>query len=52
MYNRVIAFIEGNGVLTEAQHVIGQENQWKQPYRFLLKVCRKQLKKINPIGII
>ena len=31
--------------------VLGQENQLKQHYRFLLKVHRRPLKKKNPIGI-
>jgi hypothetical protein len=28
--------------------VLGQENQRKEPYRFVLKVCRKQLRKNEP----
>ena len=46
VYNRLIAFIEGNGVLTEAQHGFRtKKNQQKQLYRFSLKVYRKQLRK-------
>ena len=53
MYNRLMAFIEGKGVLTEAQHGFRtKKNQLKQHYRFLLEVHRRPLKKkINPIGI-
>jgi len=46
-----MAFIEGNGILTEAQHGFRTKNQLKQHYRFLSKVHRRPLKKMNPIGI-
>jgi hypothetical protein len=47
VYNRLMAFIEGNVVLTEAEHGFRtkKKNQLKQQYRFLLKVCRRPLKK-------
>jgi hypothetical protein len=45
VYNRLMAFTEGNGVLTEAQHGFGPKNQLKQHYRFLLKVYSRQLRK-------
>jgi hypothetical protein len=47
-----MAFIEGNGVLIEAHMVLGQKNQLKQHYRFLLKVYRRpSRKKMSPFGI-
>ena len=44
VYNRLMALIEGNGVLRHNM-VVGQKNQLKQHYRFLLKVHRRPLKK-------
>jgi hypothetical protein len=40
-----MAFIEGNGVLIEAQHGFRTKNQLKQHYRFLLKVNRRPMRK-------
>jgi hypothetical protein len=42
--NRLMEFIEGKGVLTEAQRAFRTKNQLKQRYRLLSKVHRKPLK--------
>ena len=48
VYNRLIAFIEGNGVLTDT-HGFRTKNQLKQHYRFLSNVHRRPLGGGTPI---
>jgi hypothetical protein len=50
VHNRLMSFIEENGILTDAHH-FKIKNKLKQHYRLLSKVHRRALKKMNPIGI-
>jgi len=46
-----MAFIEGNGVLTEEQHGFRTKSQLKQHYRFLSNVHWRPLGEGDPTGI-
>jgi hypothetical protein len=46
-----MAFIEGNGVLTEAQHGFKTKESTETALQIFLKVHRRPLKKMNPTGI-
>jgi hypothetical protein len=44
-----MAFIEGNGDLTEAQHGFRTKKSTETALEIFIKVHRKPLKKMNPI---
>jgi hypothetical protein len=52
MYNRLIAFIEGNGVLTEAQHGFRTRKSMETALQVFVKSVQEAIEeKINPTGI-
>jgi hypothetical protein len=52
MYNRLIAFIEGNGVLTEAQHGFRTRKSTETALHVFIKSVQEAIKKkMNPTGI-
>jgi hypothetical protein len=51
MYNRLIAFIEGNGVLTEAQHGFRTRKSMETALQVFVKSVQEAIqKKMNPTG--
>ena len=52
MYNRLITFIEGNGVLTEAQHGFRSKKSTETALQVFIKSVQETIeKKMNQIGI-
>ena len=52
MYNRLTAFIDGNGVLTEAQHGFRTKKSTETALQVFIKNVQEAIeKKINPTGI-
>jgi hypothetical protein len=52
MYNRLIAFIEGNGVLTEAQHGFRTRRSTETALQVFIDNVQEAIeKKMNPTGI-
>ena len=52
MYNRLIVFIDGNGVLTEAQHGFRTKKSTETALQVFIKNVQEAIeKKINPTGI-
>jgi hypothetical protein len=53
VYNRLMAFIEGNGVLTEAQHGFRTKKSTETALHMFIQSTQEAIeKKMNPIGII
>jgi hypothetical protein len=52
MYNRLIAFIEGNGVLTEVQHAFRTRKSMETALQVFINSVQEAIeKKMNPTGI-
>jgi len=48
MYNRLMAFIEGNGVLTEAQHGFRTRKSTETALQIFIKSTQEAIKKKEP----
>jgi hypothetical protein len=52
VYNRLMAFIEGNGVLTEAQHAFRTTKSTETALQIFIQSTQEAIeKKMNPTGI-